>query len=158
MNDLPIHPELAPLAFLLGTWEGEGAGDYPTTQPFSYRETLEFTHVGDAFLLYREESWTSEGESIHFEQGFLRPLGEGRLDLVLAHQDGVAELSGGTVRGTTIATASTTIARTSDGSPITSLTRRYQVEGDTLSYEIDMAMESVPNTLHVWATLERSGA
>ena len=56
-----LHDDVASLAFLLGTWSGEGTGSYPTIEPFAYRETLRFDHVGEPYLLYVQESWSSRG-------------------------------------------------------------------------------------------------
>ena len=77
------------------------------------------------------------------------------VDLALAHPIGVAEVSEGTVDGTTMTTASTAIVRTATGSPVTEIARRYRREDDVLSYELDMAMEGVARTFHVRATLRR---
>ena len=68
-----LHADVVSLAFLLGTWRGEGTGMYPTIEPFDYTETLTFDHVGDAWLSYLQESWSPEGEPLHFERGFVRP-------------------------------------------------------------------------------------
>jgi hypothetical protein len=38
------HPAVAPLAFLLGKWRGEGEGSFPTISPFRYGEELLFSH------------------------------------------------------------------------------------------------------------------
>jgi hypothetical protein len=153
VTELP--PALAPLAFLLGTWRGEGDGDYPGFEPFRYTEELSFEFVGDPFLLVTESSWTPDGEPLHFERGTLRPVGESGVDLTLAHPIGVAEVAEGTVEGTTITLASTAIVRTATGSPVTEIARRYRGDGDELTYEVDMAMDGVERTFHVRATLRR---
>jgi hypothetical protein len=153
----PARPELAPLAFLVGTWRGEGDGTYPRTEPFRYREELRFDDVGDTFLLFSQESWSlPSGEPLHFERGVLRPAGAGRVELTLAHPLGVVEVSEGSVEGTSIELASTAVARTATGSPVASLARRYRVNEDLLSYEVDMALDDVVSTLHVWASLRRA--
>ena len=88
-------------AFLLGTWRGEGTGGFPTIDDFAYREEILFEHVGDPFLLYRQESWDlTTGAPVHFERGFLRP-GEhaGDLELCLAHPIGVTEVAHGRLDG-----------------------------------------------------------
>ncbi|HEX6400851.1 MAG TPA: FABP family protein [Actinomycetota bacterium] len=154
---MQLHASLEPLAFLLGTWRGEGDGTYPGIDPFRYREELAFEHVGDAFLLVTESSWTPDGAPLHFERGTLRPVGEGRVDLALAHPIGVAEVAEGTVDGTTVTTRSTSVVRTATGSPVTEIERRYRLEDGKLAYELDMATDGVERTFHVRATLERVG-
>ncbi len=151
-----LSPSLEPLAFLIGNWRGGGEGEYPGIAPFRFAEELSFEHVGDPFLLVTESSWTPEGAPLHFERGTLRPLGDGRVDLALAHPIGVAEVAEGTVEGTTVTLRSTAVVRTAAGSPVTEIERRYRMVGDELSYELDMAMEGVAKTFHVRATLPRA--
>ena len=150
-----LLPTLEPLAFLIGSWRGEGEGEYPGFDRFRYTEELSFEHVGDPFLLVTQASWTPDGAPLHFERGTLRPVGEGRVDLTLAHPIGVAEVSEGTIDGTNMILRSTAVVRTATGSPVTEIERRYQMEGGRLSYELDMAMEGVARTFHVRATLAR---
>jgi hypothetical protein len=153
----PVRDEIAPIAFLIGRWTGEGDGAYPTTEPFRYREEIEVEDVGDAFLLYGQRSWAIGSHALlHAERGVLRAVGEGRVDLTLAHPIGVAEVSEGTVSGTALELRSTAVPRSSTGSPVAALARRYRVDGDELSYEVDLALDHVPGTLHVWATLARA--
>jgi hypothetical protein len=150
-----LHPALEPMSFLLGTWSGEGEGVYPGIEPFRYREELSFDDVGDAFLLVTESSWTPDGAPLHFERGAVRPVGDGTVDLTLAHPIGVAEASEGRLDGTTLSFRSTGIVRTANGSPVTEIERRYRLVDGALVYELDMATEGVARTYPVRATLIR---
>ena len=152
-----LHADLEPLAFLLGTWRGEGEGDYPTTEPFRFREEIRIEHVGGDFLLFTQESWMiPDGDPLEFERGALRSVGGGRVDLALAHPFGVTEMSEGTLTGSSLDLVSTSIGRSATGSEVTAVARRYRVLGYVLTYEIEMAMETVPLTFHVRAELRRS--
>jgi hypothetical protein len=150
-----LHPSLEPMSFLLGSWRGEGEGVYPGIEPFRYREELSFEDVGDAFLLVTESSWTPDGAPLHFERGALRPVGDGTVDLTLAHPIGVAEVAEGTLDGTTLSFRSTGIVRTGTGSPVTEIERRYRLVDGALTYELDMATEGIARTFHVRATLTK---
>ncbi len=151
-----LHPDCEPLAFLLGTWRGEGEGEWPRGEPFRYGEEMTFEHVGDAFLMYSQRSWMLEdGAPVHFERGFLRPAGAGRVELVLAHPLGVAEVAEGTVVGGAIDVASTSVSTTTTGSPVTVLKRHLEVHEDHLSYELRMAMREVAVMRHLTAELSR---
>ena len=156
---LALHEDVAPLAFLLGSWRGEGRGGFPTIEPFAYREEMVFEHVGDPFLLYRQESWSlADGTPLHFERGFLRS-GEapGSLELCLAHPLGLTEVAHGSVDGGTLILRALEagIGRTATGMDVRGLERRYRVESDELTYVLDMATDSAPMTRHLEATLRR---
>src|ERR1700758_544339 len=92
-----LHPDLEALAPLLGTWAGQGAGKYPTIQPFEYFEEVVFSHVGKPFLAYGQKTRAvSDGKPLHAETGYLRVPQPGRIELVLAHPSGIAEIEVGT--------------------------------------------------------------
>jgi len=154
-----LHDDVASLAFLLGTWSGEGTGSYPRIEPFTYRETLRFDHVGEPYLLYVQESWSPEGEPVHFERGFLRPgAGPDDVEFVLAHPIGVTEVAHGRLDGDDLHMSAddVTIGRSATGSDVRGLERRYHVDGDALTYELDMATGATPMTLHLAASLRRN--
>jgi hypothetical protein len=157
MAQVVVHPDLAGLSFLLGTWRGEGEGTWPGGDPFTFGEEVAFEHVGEPYLLYQQRSWEiDDGGAIHLERGFLRPSPSGRIELVLAHPLGVAEVAEGTVHGPTLEVATTAVALTSTGSPVTELRRRLRVDGDVLTYDLDMATRDVALVSHIRSRLVRA--
>jgi len=156
----PLPPELEPLAFLLGTWRGEGTASFPTMdQDVRYGERIVFEHVGEPFLLYVQESWVDEdGSPLHFERGAVRPAGDGGLELVLAHPvQAVTEVSHGRLDGTSfdLRTEDGSIRRARTGDPVAAVVRRYRVWGNVMTYEVDMATDEVGPTLHLVGELRR---
>jgi hypothetical protein len=153
---LALHPDLAELSFLVGTWRGIGEGEWPRGEPFEYGEEMVFEHAGEPYLLYTQRSWSLDDEApIHFERGFLRPGGPGRIELVLAHPLGIAEVAEGTVLGQVIEVATTAVALTGTAKAVTELSRRIEGRDGELRYELHMAMRDIALTSHVRSRLAR---
>lgn len=158
--DPTLHPDVAALACLLGEWSGTGAGRYPTIDPFEYREDVTFGHVGKPFLAYRQATVRLDtGVPSHAEVGYLRGVGEGRVELVLAHPTGIAELATGIVEptpdGLQLRLTSTTLAATATAKSVTQLERVFTVAGNTLRYDLSMAAVGQPLQHHLTAELHR---
>ena len=155
-----LHPDIAVLAPLLGTWVGRGAGEYPTIEPFTYAEEVTFGHVGKPFLSYTQRTKAlSDGRPLHGETGFLRVPSAGRVEWVLAHPTGVTELEEGllTARAGVIEMelASSAIGRTASAKDISALSRSFRIEGDAMTYTVRMAAVGQPLQHHLAASLTR---
>jgi hypothetical protein len=156
MIALELNSALKPLAFLLGTWRGEGQGDYPTVKPFRYREEIRFTHNGKTFLIYSQRTEAIDsGQPMHAESGYLRSVGEGNVEFVIAQPIGFAEISVGHVRGTRIEVECGNLARTPTAKAVTGISRSFWLEGQTLHYETRMAMEGIALATHLTASFSR---
>jgi THAP4-like, heme-binding beta-barrel domain len=158
-----LHPGVAVLAPLLGTWSGRGAGDYPTIEPFGYLEEVTFDHIGKPFLIYRQRTKAiDDGRPLHAETGYLRAPSPDRVELVLAHPTGVTEIQEGTLSSTgptmELELTATAIGRTSSAKEVTALSRSIRVEGDQLTYTVRMGAVGQPLQDHLTATLHRTQA
>jgi THAP4-like, heme-binding beta-barrel domain len=67
-------------------------------------------------------------------------------------------VSQGRLEGQDLAFSSISVGRTSTGSAVRGLERRYHVWSDRLTYELDMSMDEVSLTRHLAAELHRSPA
>lgn len=158
---MDLHPDVAVLESLLGTWAGEGRGEYPTINSFGYHEQVTFGHVGKPFVAYGQRTTASDdGRPLHAESGYIRVPRPGRIEIALAHPTGVTEIAEGavTIDGSalTIEVLSTTIGRTASAKLVTALTRSIQVMGDELAYTVQMAAVDQPLQHHLAATLRRT--
>jgi hypothetical protein len=151
-----LHEDLESLAFLLGTWRGEGKGAYPTIDSFAYEEEIAFSHIGKPWLAYSQSTkHPVKGFPMHAETGYWRPIGGDRVEILLVHPSGISEIQEGSVRGTMVDVSTTSVTRTSTAKEVTSLERTFTVEGDVLRYEVRMAAVGVPLQPHLSAELRR---
>jgi hypothetical protein len=155
-----LHPDLQALAPLLGTWAGQGDGEYPTIQPFAYLEEVAFSHVGKPFLAYTQKTRAvSDGRPLHAETGYLRVPQPGRVELVLAHPNGITEIEVGTYSLTVdvieVELSSTAIGLTPTAKEVTALGRSLRIDGDELAYTLRMAAVGQPLQDHLAAVLHR---
>lgn len=157
-----LHPDLAALAPLLGAWAGRGSGKYPTIEPFDYLEEVVFSHVGKPFLVYGQKTKAAtDGRPLHAETGYLRVPQPGRLELVLAHPSGITEIEVGTYtahgRVLELEMTAANIGLTPSAKEVTALGRRLRIDGDELSYSLQMGAVGQPLQDHLAARLRRKG-
>ena len=161
MTDFRSPDDLALLAPLLGTWAGQGAGEYPTIEPFGYSEEVTFGHVGKPFLSY-----------VQTDEGPRRRTAPARRDRL--HPGAVAAAGSNgcwrirpasrrspratlAVTGTTVEMElrATTIGRTASAKDVTALGRWIRVADDELTYTLLMGAVGQPLQHHLAATLRR---
>jgi nitrobindin-like protein len=152
-----LNPALTPVGFLLGTWRGEGEGQYPSIKPFRYREEVRFTHNGKPFLIYSQRTEAIDtGQPMHAEAGYLRLVGDGRVEFVIAQPIGYAEISLGEVGDRRVDVESASVARTPTAKAVTSISRSLWMDGETLRYELRMGMEGAAAVRHLTASFRRA--
>lgn len=155
-----LHPDCAPAAWLLGSWAGNGHGDYPTIEAYQYGQELVFQQDGRPFLHYFSRSWIVDdrGEVARQaaqETGFLRCRPGGDVELVLAHNTGVVEIWYGKAADGKLELRTAGVSFTETAQEVVSGHRLYgNVEGDLL-YAYDMEAAGQELQPHLWARLER---
>ncbi|MCK9897588.1 FABP family protein [Frankia sp. AgB32] len=163
-----LHASLLPLAFLVGTWRGEGVGGYEGMDGFHYGQEITFASDGRPALGYVSHTWWADeprdgrenGSPLATETGFWRvqPGADGATDVevTLAHPFGIAELYVGTLTGTRIDLSHNVLIRTATAREVTRSVRLYGlVEGGDLAYAIDMEAGGKPMQSHLSARLHR---
>lgn len=160
-----IHPDIAHVAALLGTWTGTGHGEYPTIDAFDYVESVTFSHVGKPFLAYQQRTRSvgapgQPGQPMHAESGYWRFPAPGRVEVVLSHPTGVVEVEEGTIEvaldGTLVLDLSTSsVALSATAKSVTGVQRIFRLKGELLSYDLSMAAVGLPMQHHLAAELVR---
>ncbi len=161
---MKLHPACAHLQPLLGKWRGEGSGDYPGIEPFTYSEEVTFGHVGKPFLSYSQRTRGADGLPLHAECGYWRPVPgvsevERGVEVLIIQPSGIFELLTGALTLTHFGFVSTLSALKVIGAPtarrVDATERRVSVDGDVLRCEVSMAATGHPMSAHVEATLLR---
>jgi hypothetical protein len=159
-TELELHPDLEPLKFLLGTWEGAGVGGYPTIEGFRFGQEVSFTHIGKPFLIYGSRTWHIEedgslGRPLATETGYWRPRPDHQVEVTLAHPTGIVEVYVGTVAFNRVELVTDVVARTQSAKEVRSGKRLYGLIGEDLGWAYDMAAVGQPLQSHISAQLKR---
>lgn len=158
--DPSIHPDIAPLAWLVGRWEGAGALDYPTIEAARFEQEIDVSHDGRPFLFWESHSWLldEQGERVRpsgTESGYWRPGKEGEVELLLAHPTGIVELYYGTVEPARIELHTDGVLRSPTAKEYTAASRMYGLVNSNLMWVMDMAAVGQPMTSHLSGELKR---
>ncbi len=152
MNDFP-----ADLEPLIGTWKGQGHGDYPTIEAFDYFEEVTVSTIPTKpFLVYTQKTRHAEtGAPLHTEAGYIRSAGPGQVELTIAQPTGIVEVHTGSYNEGVYSFVSDQVVTTPTAVDVSACTRTLTINGDALSYVFAMEAVGEPMTKHLTATLRR---
>ena len=150
------------LHLLIGEWSGTGRGEFPTIEPFEYRETLLFSSDGRLFLHFEQKAkrrnvGQTEYVPSHWESGFIRPLPNGEVELISAQTGGRLERLTGSLEQTETEIILRLRSTGFLNDPRMLETSRTMIlKRDTLHYTQDMHTTAVPQPAqHLEARLKR---
>ncbi|MCR6712341.1 MAG: FABP family protein [Demequina sp.] len=150
-----LAPEVYPLAWLVGAWEGHGVIDYPDIPTADFRQTIDFSHDGGPYLEYRSAITLmgpdgEPGQVWAVESGFWRvspsvpdgvTLTENQhpLEVVLTDAAGFVSVYVGAIGNGRIDLATDLMARTASAPAVAGATRLYGLVNGELMWAQDLA-------------------
>jgi hypothetical protein len=160
--DADLPRDLAPLAWLIGRWEGAGVVGYPTIESVNFGQEITVTHDGRPFLEWQSRSWllSEAGEKVRplaTEFGFWRPVEGGEVEFLLAHPTGIVELYYGTAQPAKIELRTDGVLRSPHAKDYRAASRLYGLVNSNLLWAMDMAAVDQPLQSHASAELKRVG-
>lgn len=160
--DTDLPRELAPLAWLIGRWEGAGVVGYPTIESANFGQEIEVRHDGRPFLEWHSRTWllNDAGDKVRplaTELGFWRPVEGGEVEFLLTHPTGIVELYFGTAEPAKIELRTDGVLRSPHAKEYNAATRLYGLVNSNLLWAMDMAAVGKPLQSHVSAELKRVG-
>ena len=162
--DVNLPPALAPLAWLVGRWEGAGVVGYPTIESANFGQEIVCSHDGRPFLEWHSRTWLLDaaGERVRplaAELGFWRALENGELELVPPHPPGLIAMY--VVRRDpdrpAIPLRTDGVLRSPAAKEYNAGTRMYGLVGSQLLFAMDMAAVGQSLQSHLSAKLQRVG-
>ena len=157
-----IHPSCARLAWLIGTWAGNGHGEYPGIEAFEFGQEVVYQQDGRPFIHYFSRAWIVDAEGAFVRQaaqetGFLRPQEDGTLEMVAAHNLGFVEIWHGEIHPDQprFEIATDAVARTATAKEYSAGKRLYGYVNGDLLYAFDMASMGHELQPHTHAQLVR---
>jgi THAP4-like, heme-binding beta-barrel domain len=156
-----LHPDCVPLAWLLGSWEGAGVGDYPTIEAFRFGQEVTFSYVpAKAFLAYTSRSWILDEDGTLLrpaasETGYWRPQPDEEVEVLLTHPTGFVEIYLGRVEPAKIELATRGVLKTETAKDYRAGHRLYGLVNGRLMWVYEMAAMGHELQPHLSAELLR---
>src|SRR5512132_981370 len=152
--DVDMPRELAPLAWLIGRWEGAGVVGYPTIESAHFGQEIVARHDGRPFLEWHSRTWLLDEKGakvrpLATELGFWRPLPDNEVEFLLTHPTGIVELYYGTTSPAKIELHTDGVLRSPHAKDYAAGTRMYGYVNSNLLWVMDMAAMGQPLQSHV---------
>jgi hypothetical protein len=162
--DANLAPALAPLAWLVGRWEGAGVLGYPTIKSAHFGQEVVCSHDGRPFLAWQSRTWLldeagSKVRPLAVELGFWRVLEKGEIELLLTHPTGVVEMYVGhrDPAKPVVELRTDGVLRSPEAKEYNAGSRMYGLADSQLFWAMDMAAVGRSLQSHVSAQLKRVG-
>lgn len=180
-----LNPALMGVAWLIGTWQGNGHGHWPADEPdaaaaaaeatvadvegdrprpegdFTYGQRIDFTTNGGPFLHYHSQLFTltedgAPDRPLLTESGYWRPHPDASLEVLLASPEGWSEVWLGTITPGKIEMVTDAVMRTTTADvPYTGGHRLYGNVEGDLLWTFDRATTAHELQPYLWARLQR---
>ncbi|TWP38892.1 FABP family protein [Leekyejoonella antrihumi] len=158
--DPDMPHELAPLAWLLGSWEGAGVVGYPTIESANFGQEITCSHDGRPFLRWESRTWLLDADGnkvrpLATELGFWRPRPDNEVEVLLTHPTGVVELYYGNTSPAKVELRTDGVLRSGSAKEYAAGSRLYGYVNSNLMWAMDMAAMGQTLQSHVSAELKR---
>jgi len=162
--DTTLNEALAPLAWLVGRWEGAGVVGYPTIDSRNFGQEVICSHDGRPFLEWQSRTWLLDEDGtkvrpLATELGFWRPVEESadgtNVELLLTHPTGFVEMYAGKAEPARVELRTDGVMRSPFAKDYSAAHRMYGNVNSNLMWVMDMAAVGLPMQSHVSAELKR---